>query len=81
MENMTYKNLKELFPGKHRICQSELKKAGIGSESTIIRRKNANDLHLLPKFKQEGRRIMFRLEDVADFIDGKSTAADVAEQE
>ena len=77
MQNETYQNLKNIFPGKTRINQKELFKANVCSESTAIRRRDMNDLHLLPKFRKEGRFLWFSLLDVADFIDGKSSAQDI----
>lgn len=77
MQNETYENLKNIFPGKTRINQKELLKASVCSESTAIRRRESNDLHLLPKFRKEGRFLWFTLMDIADFIDGKSSAQDM----
>lgn len=77
MQNETYENLKSIFVGKTRINQKELIKANVCSESTAIRRRDMNDLHLLPKFRKEGRLLWFTLLDVADFIDGKSSARDM----
>lgn len=78
MQNETYEYLKNIFKGRTRINQKELIKAGVCSESTAIRRRDMNDLHLLPKFRREGRFLWFSLLDVADFIDGKSSAADLS---
>ncbi|NOQ30526.1 MAG: hypothetical protein GQ570_05320 [Helicobacteraceae bacterium] len=73
----TYESIKQLFSGKMRINQKELATLGIGSESTILRRKKANEMHLLPIFRQEGRICYYNLTDVADYIEGKSSAADM----
>jgi hypothetical protein len=76
-EESTYEKLKTIFPNKVRITQKELSNAGIIKETTIWRRRKMNDLHLLPKFRKEGRRIFYKLRDIADFIDGTSNATDM----
>lgn len=79
MEKETLEHLKVLFTGKIRIKQNELKIAGIGSQSTIIKRRNNNELDLIPKWRKEGRIYWFMLKDVADFLDGVSSALDMRE--